>query len=95
MLRLIGRQQQKCHDKGNRFEDRRNLKISIRNCQFFVSLVVVRIDNGSKGPNYFLHDSLVVFAVINFGELFDNLAQNVEPRAIPVPEIVVGEQLGQ
>ena len=91
MLRLIGRKQQEGHDKGNWFEDRRNLQISIRDCQFFIGLFVISIDNGGKGADYLLHDGLVVFAVINFREFFDNLAQNVEPRAIPVPEIVVGE----
>jgi hypothetical protein len=39
-----------------------------------------------------LHDGLIVGTVVESLELFDDFPKNIEPRAISIPQIVIGEQ---
>jgi hypothetical protein len=72
-----------------------DLKVRFGRCQFFDGLIVITVNNRCEGSDNLLHDGLVVVAVVQGGKLFDDLTQDIEPRAVSIPEVVVGEELSK
>jgi hypothetical protein len=95
MLRLAWGQEEEGENESHWFKHGWNLEITVWTCKFFEGFIIVAIDDGSEGSDDLLHDGFVVFAVVQFGEFLDDFSENVEPWAVSVPEVVVGEELGE